>query len=98
MATQDEQGEQAKVYILSGAAVVGGIALGWAASQGWVEDKPMQPVGAVQEAGTWIAFNVGLVLLGSGVIEVVKEYGVAKVAGVSVGIPLAVFAIRALRG
>lgn len=93
------QDEQTKLYILGGSAIVGGVALGWAMSQGWVEEeKAFQYEPTIpEEVATWVAFNVGLVLMGSAYLEAIQEYGVAKVAGVSLGIPVAVLAIRALR-
>lgn len=97
--TQRWDPEQAKLYILGGSAIVGGVALGWAASQGWVEEKvPDEPPPLGQQLGAWVAFNVGLVLLGSGLREAVEEFGFAKVAGFSVGVPAAALVIRALRG
>lgn len=94
----NEQGEAAKLYILGGAAVVGGIALGWAASQGWAEEKlPERDPTTAEELGTWAAFNVGLVMLGSSLKDAVDEYGLAKVAGVSVAIPAVALLIREIR-
>lgn len=91
-------GEQAKLYVLAGAAIAGGVALGWAASQGWVEEKwPDKPPPMAEQLGTWAAFNVGLMLLGSGLRDAVEEYGMAKVAGFSVGVPAIALLIRALR-
>lgn len=92
------QGEQAKVYILGSAAIIGGVTLGWAASQGWVEDKlPEHEPTTAESVGTWVAFNVGLVIMGSGLLEVVEEYGITKVAAVGFGIPAAALLVRALR-
>ena len=95
------QGEQTQLYILGGAAIVGGITLGWAASQGWVDEEqafrhhtPTIP----EEIGTWVAFNVGMVLMGAAYLEVIEEYGIGKVAAVSFGIPAVALAVRALRG
>lgn len=95
-----EQGEQTKVYILGGSAIVGGVVLGWAASQGWVdEEKAFQShVPTIpEEVGTWVAFNVGMVLLGAAYLEVIEEYGIGKVAAVSFGIPAVALLVRALR-
>lgn len=94
-----QQNEQTKVYILGGAAVIGGITLGWAASQGWVNEAEAfkrEPTTS-EGVGTWVAFNVGLVILGSSLLEVVEEYGIAKVAGFGIGIPAAALLVRALR-
>lgn len=99
MPSTAEQGEQTKLYVLGASAIVGGVTLGWAASQGWVEEeKAFQYEPTIpEEVGTWVAFNVGLVLMGSAYLEAIEEYGFAKVAGVSLGIPAVVLAIRALR-
>jgi hypothetical protein len=90
--------EQAKLYLLIGSVVVGGIAFGWGVSQGWAEEKlPDMPPRMSQQLGTWAAFNIGLVLLGASVRDAVAEYGFAKVAGFSLGVPAVALAIRALR-
>lgn len=90
------QSEQNKLYILGVSAVVGGVALGWAATQGWVEERASTPA-IPKGVGTWVAFNAGLVLMGAAYLEVIEEYGFAKVAGASVAISAAVLAARALR-
>jgi len=90
--------DQARVYLLGAAAIVGGGVMGWAAAQGWPDYEPRtrEPTPA-EEVGVAAAIPVGLYLTGVALNDAIDEYGATHVLLGIAGITGLVSVIAILR-